>query len=188
MNAEKLFDIPVTDYSNFLRVLSDFEGMVQIYKLYISQKVARETWSKTLWVNLNPQALIDGIENFMKEFRKLAKPVRQLPISEALELKMKQFKNVVPLMVNLKSEALRERHWSMLMLKTGKEFNLAPERFTLDNMFKMELHKHQSIAEEIILNANKELAIERNVKDIEMIWATVNFGVLKYLKKDVERG
>ena len=167
---------------------TDFEGMVQIYKLYMSQKIARETWSKTLWVNLNPQALIDGIENFMKEFRKLPKPVRQMPIGEALELKMKQFKNVVPLMVNLKSEALRERHWNMLMQKTGKQFDLSPKHFTLDNMFKMELHKHQSIAEEIILNANKELAIEKNVKEIEIIWSTVNFVTSMHFKLGVERG
>lgn len=37
-----------------------------------------------------------------------------------LDLKMKQFKGVVPLMVSLKNEAMRERHWKELMLKTGR--------------------------------------------------------------------
>lgn len=36
-----------------------------------------------------------------------------------LDTKMKQFKNVVPLMVSLKNEAMRERHWKELMAKTG---------------------------------------------------------------------
>lgn len=188
VNAEKLFDIPVADYSNFLRIKSDFEGMLLIFKLYQAQKVARETWSKTLWSNLNPQALIDGIENFLKDFRKLSKPIRMMPIGQALDLKMKQFKNVVPLMVSLKKESLRERHWNILMTKTGKLFDMSPDRFTLDNMFSMELHKYQEIVEEIVLNSIKELGIEQGVKDIAESWESINFTVHKHFKGDEDRG
>lgn len=46
-------------------------------------------------------------------------------------------------MVSLKNEALRERHWLQLMEKTGQYFDMTPERFTLDNMFAMQLHKYQ---------------------------------------------
>ena len=68
---------------------------------------------------MNPQALVDGMDNFIKEFRKISKPVRQLPVGLVIELFMKQFKNSVPLFVELKNEALRERHWRTLMDKTG---------------------------------------------------------------------
>lgn len=56
---------------------------------------------------------------------------------------MKQFKSSIPLMLSLKDEALRERHWQLLMDKTGQHFDMAPDLFTLDNMFAMELHKYQ---------------------------------------------
>lgn len=46
-------------------------------------------------------------------------------------------------MVNLKNEAMRERHWNRLMEKTGQVFDMHPDRFTLANMFAMELHKYQ---------------------------------------------
>lgn len=65
--------MPLTDYSDFLRVKRDFEGMQQIYKLYKQQKIGRENWSKTLWSNLNPMMLTDGIETYIKEFRKIQK-------------------------------------------------------------------------------------------------------------------
>ncbi|KAF9424732.1 hypothetical protein HW555_000033, partial [Spodoptera exigua] len=121
--AEQLFDNPLADFSNFNRARTDFGFMEQIYKIYKAQKYAREIWSKTLWSNLNPQALVDGIEQFFKEFRKLPKPVRQTPSGQMLDLKMKQFKGVVPLMVSLKNEAMRERHWKELMRKTGEWHN-----------------------------------------------------------------
>lgn len=179
----------VTDYSRFLNTITEFEKMVLVYKLYQLQKTARETWSKTLWVNLNTQALTDGIENFIRDFRRFPKIIRTMPIALVLEKVMKQFKNVVPLMASLKNEALRERHWQKLMLKTGKTFDMSPDRFTLDNMFSMELHKFQEIVEEIVLNASKELAIERGVKEIAVQWESIYFTVIPHtIGKNIDRG
>jgi dynein heavy chain len=163
--------------------------MQVIFKLYQAQKIARESWGKTLWANLNTQALNDGIDSFIRDFRKLPKVVRQMPIANVLETIMKQFKNVVPLLANLKHEAMRERHWKILMTKTGKSFDMSPQRFTLNNMFSMELHKHQEIVEEIVLNAIKELAIERGVKDIAQQWESIKFSVIKHtMGETIDRG
>lgn len=189
VNAEKLFDINVTDYSRYLTAKSDFDKMQMIYKLYTAQKLTRESWGKTLWSNLNTQALLEGIDTFLKDFRKFHKNVRQMPIAQVLEKVMKQFKNEIPLMSSLKHEAMRERHWRALMAKTGKVFDMTPDRFTLSNMFSMELHKYQEIVEEIVLNANKELAIEKSVKDIAEQWENVKFTLIKHtIGKNIERG
>ncbi|XP_058060896.1 dynein axonemal heavy chain 10 [Anopheles bellator] len=187
-NAEKLFDIPLTDYNEFLKSKREYEEMQVVYKLYVQQKVAREKWSLTLWANLNPQALLEGIDNFMKEFRQLSKPLRQAPVGEALNTKMKQFKSSIPLMLSLKDEALRDRHWQKLMDKTGQHFDMSPDRFTLENMFAMELHKYQEIAEEIINNAIKELSIERSVQEIADIWKRMSFNMVRYEKGGRMRG
>jgi dynein heavy chain len=188
INAEMLFDIPLADYSEYLRVKSDFEAMGVIYKFYKTQKHAREVWGRTLWANLDPQALSDGIDGFMKDYRKIPKAIRALPVGQMLDLKMKQFKNVIPLMVALKNEALRERHWQELMQKTGIEFDMSPDRFTLDNMFAMELHRYQDIAEEIINHAIKELSIEKGVKQIAETWTNMNFILHKHMKGNEDRG
>ncbi|XP_062558011.1 dynein axonemal heavy chain 10 isoform X2 [Armigeres subalbatus] len=179
-NAEKLFDIPLTDYNEFLQCKHEYEEMQVVYDMYLKQKTAREKWSKTLWANLNPQALLDGIDGFMKEYRKIPRSIRQTPIGQALDTKMKQFKSSIPLMLSLKDEALRERHWQLLMDKTGQHFDMSPEMFTLENMFAMELHKYQDIAEEIINNAIKELSIERGVQEVAEIWQQTSFNILPY--------
>ncbi|XP_011310250.1 dynein heavy chain 10, axonemal [Fopius arisanus] len=188
VNAEILFDLDPADYSPFIRVKEDYEGMELIFDLYKTQKSARDIWSKTLWANLNPQQLIDGMEQYIKEFRRLPKPVKNLSVGQALEAGMKAFRNSVPLFVELKNEAMRERHWQELMDKTGQYFDMAPERFTLENMFAMDLAKFQDIANVIVTNAVKELAIERGVKDISDSWNTMEFTVIKHFKGSEDRG
>ncbi|XP_051175007.1 dynein axonemal heavy chain 10 [Leptopilina boulardi] len=162
--------------------------MELLYKLYKQQKNSRDIWSKTLWINLNPQQLMDGMDGFLKEFRKLPKSVRALNVGLSLEVIMKDFRNSVPLFVELKNEAMRERHWQELMDKTGKHFDMSPDRFTLENMFAMDLAKHQEIAKIIVNNAIRELAIERGVKEIAEIWTTMEFTVIKHYKGNEDRG
>ncbi|XP_064550918.1 dynein axonemal heavy chain 10 [Drosophila montana] len=187
-NAERLFDMPMVDYHEFARIQSEYEGLQMIYKLYRSQKNGREIWGKTLWVDLDPNFLTEGVESYLKEFRKMPKAVRQLPTGQQLEIHMKQFKATVPLMVSLKHEALRERHWLQLMEKTGQYFDMSPSRFTLDNMFAMQLHKYQEIAEQILTNAIKELQIERGVRAVEETWGAMSFKVNKHFKGLEDRG
>ena len=50
------------------------------------------------------------------------------------------------------------------------------------------LHTWQEIAEQILNNAIKELAIERGVKAIEDTWATMAFKVNRHFKGMEERG
>jgi dynein heavy chain len=40
VHSETLFDLPLTDYSSFIKCRTDMEGMEQIYKLYKQQKVS----------------------------------------------------------------------------------------------------------------------------------------------------
>ncbi|CAL7939586.1 unnamed protein product [Xylocopa violacea] len=188
INSEILFDLPATDYSVFLKVKKEYEGMELLYELYKEQKGMRDIWAQTLWVNLNPQQLIEGMDHFIREFRKLPKFVKNLSVGQALEANMRSFKNSVPLFIELKNEAMRERHWKQLMKKTGRYFDMDPDRFTLENMFAMELGKYQEIAKEIVMNAVKELAIERGLRELTEAWKHMEFTVVKHYKGIEDRG
>ena len=82
-------------------------------------------------------------------------------MARVLEEKMKQFRDSLPLFMDLKNEALRERHWKELMERTGQKFDINPETFTLANVFAMELHRFQDVISEIVGSAQKELGIEK---------------------------
>ncbi|KAG9487629.1 hypothetical protein GDO78_007442 [Eleutherodactylus coqui] len=187
-NAEKLFDLPITLYPELLQVQKEMKGLRQIYDIYSAQKLAKEEWSQTLWANLNVQILQDGIDKFLKTFRKLPKEIRSLPVAFYLESKMKEFKDSIPLLLDLKNEALRDRHWKDLMTKTGTSFEMNPDTFTLENMFAMELHKYGDVISNIVASAVKELSIEKGVKEIVDTWENMKFTVQKYIKGTQDRG
>ena len=85
------------------------KGLSRISLPSFESKKSRQEWSEALWRDLDVQLLIDGIDNYIKSLRKLSRDVRAMPVAKTIEGKMKAFKEALPLMSDLKHEALRER-------------------------------------------------------------------------------
>ena len=62
---------------------------------------------------------------------------------------------------------------------TGKNFDMNPESFTLENLFAMELHNFADTISDIVTSANKELNIEKSLQEIVATWQTLVFTVHK---------
>lgn len=83
----------------------------EFFVLCVSQ-AAKMKWSQMLWVNLNIGLLQEGIEGFYKSLRVLPKDVRVLPPAFFLEGRLREFRECLPLLLDLKNEALRDRSGS----------------------------------------------------------------------------
>ena len=73
------------------------------------------------------------------------------------------------------------RHWQKLMESTGKNFDMNPETFTLENLFAMELHNFADTISDIVGSANKELNIEKSLNEVVMTWHNQRFSIHKYI-------
>ncbi|KAM6931388.1 dynein axonemal heavy chain 10 [Xenentodon cancila] len=181
-NAERLLDLPVTTYPELTRIHEEMNGLRQIYDVYKAQKDAKSKWAQTLWVDLDIQLLQEGIDSLNKSLRQLPKNVRTLPVGLFLDGRMKEFRESLPLLMDLKNEALQDRHWKELMERTGTSFQMNPSNFTLENMFAMELHRHANVIGDIVTSAVKELGIEKGVKGVAHTWENIKFSVQPYVK------
>nr|CAH8856482.1 unnamed protein product [Trichobilharzia regenti] len=187
-SAEKLFNLPLTQYPQIINIQKELSGLDQLFNIYLKQKQTRDEWSQILWKDLNITILQNGIEKYLKELRNLPKPVRTSPIGRVVFEQIRTFRDSLPLFTDLKNEALRERHWNELMRRTGQTFDMNPETFTLANIFAMELHRFADQISEIVSFAIKELSIEKGVKEVEETWQNLNFNVISYVKAGQNRG
>ena len=65
------------------------------------------------------------------------------------------------------------------MEKTGKNFDMNPDTFTLENLFTMELHNFEETISDIVASANKELNIEKSLNEVVHTWQGQLFSVHK---------
>lgn len=76
------------------------------------------------------------------------------------------------LIVELKSEALKERHWKQLTRKLNVKWVLS--ELTLGHVWDIDLQKNEHIVKDIILVAQGEMALEEFLKQVRHMFEPVH--------------
>lgn len=114
VNAEGLFGLDTTEYPELQRVVSELKKLGRIYDLYQEQRDFEDGNSATPWGDLDVGSLQRGVEVLEKKARK-EKQFKEHPTFRAVEARIFNFKDSIPLIVNLKNEAMKPRHWQKLI-------------------------------------------------------------------------
>ncbi|XP_066933177.1 dynein axonemal heavy chain 2-like [Clytia hemisphaerica] len=118
----------------------------------------------------------------LKRIHKLNREVKDKnwEISEAIKSRIDQFKRTMPLIQDLKNEAMRERHWSEIKSSIQKAFDHESNAFTLEQIIGLGLDQFAEQISEISAAASKELSIEQVLKEIAEVWKTLNLDIAPY--------
>jgi len=112
----------------------------------------------------------DRAGEILEKLKSLERDVRIWGIYESNKNQIEGFWNVIPLINDLWSEALRERHWSQLRVDLADDFDERSDDFTLEKVVSLNLERHAKQISELAENAQKELRIEKQLEKIEFTW------------------
>lgn len=187
-NAENLFNLEVTSYPGLSELEIELGKLSTIYALYSEFKEFQEVQSTTLWGELDVEVLQEGILRLEKKCKKFDKTLKDTATFKNVEKCVMDFKESIPLIVNLKNDSMKPRHWVKLMEVTGVKFEMNPKTLTLQNIFAMELNNFQEDVEAVVNEAVQENKIELSLKEIEDHWGQTSLDLKKYTKDGNDRG
>lgn len=188
INAQNLFNLDVKPYPDLQQTQADVDQLAKIYDLYTQFKEFQMNMSSMLWGDLDISLLQKGAEDFEKTAKRFPKELKEIFTFKMVEGKLANFKEALPLVISLKNDAMKPRHWQKLMEVTGVTFDVTLKTLTLSNIFSMELHKFTAAIEEIINEAVQEAKIENELAKIEAAWRNNALSVIKYKKDGQDRG
>ena len=102
-----------------LQAEAELKRLGQVYGVYAEHADNVRQYSQQLWADLDISRMVTGTDEVAKKLRALT-TLKMLPVYEAVEKEIQGFKNSLPLMRDLKNDALRKRHWDQLMTVTGR--------------------------------------------------------------------
>eukprot|EP01135_Chromosphaera_perkinsii_P009070 Nk52_evm1s1607 gene=Nk52_evmTU1s1607 len=187
VQAQKLFDLPITPYPRLQEMEKKVQNLEIIMDLYSRQKASKDEWSDMKWSELDVSTISQGIEAYSKELKRMPKEIQGFSTFANVSESISDFKDSLPLLQDLKNDALRGRHWQELMKATGKSFSV-DDNLTLSMLFSMELHRYSDKIADIVDGAQKELNIEKGLNVLTETWKTTKFDISKYVKSGEERG
>jgi len=136
-------------------------------------------FSNALWTKFDIASLTKNAEDFDKKVRRMPKEQKELgELSTFVKLEevVSNFKSGVPLIQQLKSDAVRPQHWVELMeIASLDTSDFDVKKLTLSSVFAMQLHRFPDDVNEIVVTAQNELKIESELSRIESVWRNMSF-------------
>eukprot|EP01116_Phalansterium_solitarium_P005286 TRINITY_DN1679_c0_g1_i1.p1 TRINITY_DN1679_c0_g1~~TRINITY_DN1679_c0_g1_i1.p1 ORF type:complete len:4594 (-),score=1709.56 TRINITY_DN1679_c0_g1_i1:318-14099(-) len=145
------------------------------------------TWQKlnplreTPWGAIVPRQIRKSLEDLLEGLKSLPNRVRSYAAYNHLQSAIKNYLKYNGIVNDLKSEALRDRHWKELK----KRLNAAwvQSSLTLGDIWDSDLNKNEEIFKDVILKAQGELALEEFLRSVKEFWQSFQLDMVDYQKK-----
>jgi dynein heavy chain len=132
-----------------------------------------ETYMQTGWPAIEPFEMEDVVKKFMSGLKNM-KVDRRCDAYEGLMKEIKKWLTFLPLIGELRNEAMRERHWDMIRKLVGREFQV-DETLFLRDIYDMNLAQYAEDVEECTDQAKQEAKMEKTLQKLQEVWQEVKF-------------
>ncbi|XP_054005626.1 dynein heavy chain, cytoplasmic isoform X1 [Hylaeus anthracinus] len=133
------------------------------------------------WLSVQPRKLRQQLDTMMAQLKELPARLRQYSSYEYVKKMLQSYTKVNMLIVELKSDALKERHWKQLTKQLRVNWVLS--ELTLGQVWDVNLQKNEGIVKDIILVAQGEMALEEFLKQVRESWQTYELDLINYQNK-----
>lgn len=180
-NGLKVFSIAHPPYKDIELTEEDLDFLDKVWGVASEFDKKFGIWQQTQFADVNTAELEEEAGSRLKKIIKLQRQVKDKDwdMVEAYKKKISSFKAIMPLILDLKEPAMRDRHWKKLMDTVGKEFDPESKEFTLGVMIDLKLDEFSEEVSEISQAANQELKIEKKIEEIAEMWISAPTATLE---------
>ncbi|CAJ0934299.1 unnamed protein product, partial [Mesorhabditis belari] len=158
--------------------LNDLKGVWEALKPLYTE--VDEMKDKT-WLSVQPRKLRQSLDELSQKLKGLPVKYKTYKSYESAKELMQNYSKMNMLITELKSEALKERHWRLLMKELHVNWNL--QDLTLGQVWDADIQRHENAIKQILLVAQGELALEEFLKQLREFWQTYEVELINYQNK-----
>ncbi|KAL7701682.1 dynein heavy chain [Lotmaria passim] len=170
MAGEELFGLPVHKYPELVKTKKELELLDKLYTLYINVLQKVNGYNDILWSDLDFDAVCDEVSVFVSQCKRLPKSLRDWDAYVELKTILDNFMELQPVIQELKSPAVVERHWQEIMRVSGHKWRTDPDLFKLQDLVDANLLAVVDEVVDIATSSVREAEIEAKFRAQEALW------------------
>ncbi|RDL39863.1 p-loop containing nucleoside triphosphate hydrolase [Venustampulla echinocandica] len=181
--AKEALDLPASPATALDAILEEVQDFKSVWAALSTIWKSLNDLRDTLWNSVQPRKLRSSIDSLLKMTKEMPSRMRQYAAFEHIQTILRQFLKVNPVLADLKSEAVRDRHWNKIFkaLKPGKRYS--PISMTLGDVWDLNLTASEVIIRDIITQAQGEMALEEFLKQVREVWSNYSLDLVSYQNK-----
>ncbi|BES93792.1 dynein heavy chain [Nesidiocoris tenuis] len=166
----------------------------QVVVMFEEMQDLREVWSELSriwsqiddmrekpWLSVQPRKLRQQLDALTQQLKELPARVRQYNSYEYVKKLLQGYTKINILIIELKSDALKERHWRQLMRKLRVNWILS--EVSLGQVWDVDLQTNEAVVKDIILTAQGEMALEEFLRQVRESWQNYALDLINYQNK-----
>ncbi|KAI5104428.1 dynein heavy chain 2, axonemal isoform X1 [Silurus meridionalis] len=167
----------------------DLDDLQQVWEITDQWETHWNEWKSEQFDTLQTENMEITAQTMLKKLHMLSRDLKdkQWDILEFSKNKIEQFKRTIPLILDLKNPAMRERHWCQIKHEVQRSFDQNSTEFTLEEIVALGLDQHAERVCEISGAASKELSIEQSLDGITKTWEEFSLDIAPHKDKGHHR-
>ncbi|KZT06248.1 dynein heavy chain [Laetiporus sulphureus 93-53] len=135
------------------------------------------------WATVQPRKLRQQLDGLLTSTKDMPTRMRQYAAFEYVQDALRGLLKANSLVSELKSEALKDRHWKQLfkVLRVPNQISLT--LMTLGHVYDMDLRKNENTIKEVIIQAQGEMALEEYIRQVKETWTSYTLDLVNYQSK-----
>ncbi|KAK4936989.1 dynein heavy chain, partial [Elasticomyces elasticus] len=181
--AKEALALAPTQNDTLLSTLEDVQDFTSVWSALstIWQSISEQR--ETLWTSLQPRKLRQSLENLVKTAREMPSRMRQYTAFEHMQDVLKKLQKSNALITDLKTDAIRERHWLKIWKALRPVKRYSEVSLILGDVWDLNLTANESVVRDVILQAQGELALEEFVRSVRETWQNYSLDLVNYQSK-----
>lgn len=157
--------------------LQSLKGVwTELKELYLSLDGLKET----PWTAVAPKKVRQGLTDLLASIKKIPAKFRQYEAFEHLQTTLNEYLKLNMLLGEMRSDALKERHWKRLLEVLQFRSNIGLSDLTLGNLWDANLARYEVQIRDIIGQAQGELALEEFLHMLRNTWSDYELELVVY--------
>ncbi|KAL9650835.1 hypothetical protein ABK040_001885 [Willaertia magna] len=176
-DLQDLFELTVSEYNALSTCREETLLLKTLWDISAHILSMFKDWMKTSFKKVDVDLLVDETKKLKRVVQNFNVKARIWDCYNGLSNTVNNMLTSLPLVQDLRSPAMRKRHWDELLNETNTVGAIDPEddSFSLEQLLDLGLHSYVETVQTIVDKASKELIIEKNLTRIQNTWEQLKF-------------
>ncbi|KAL6836714.1 dynein heavy chain, N-terminal region 1 domain-containing protein [Trichoderma sp. SZMC 28015] len=183
MKAREALDIPGNNDSILEITLEEVRDFRSVWSNLSTIWTSLNETRDMLWTAVQPRKIRQKVDDLIKSTKDMPSRMRQYAAFEHVQGVLRGFLKVNNILSDLKSDAIRERHWHKIYKQIKPQKRFSPSSMTLGDVWDLNLTATEVIVKDIIAQAQGEMALEEFLKQVRETWQNYALEMVNYQNK-----
>lgn len=181
--AKEALGLQPSSESSLDRLLEEVQDLKAVWSALATIWDSIKDLDETSWNSIQPRKLRHSLDDLLKTCKQMPSRMRQYAAFEHVQDTIKQRLKTNSILADLRSDAMRDRHWEKIFRQLKPQSRYSPNSTTLGDIWGLQLASSEKIIRDVITQAQGEMALEEFLKGVRNHWQYEQLELISYQNK-----